>query len=375
VLNIPTKSGPRFQKLVSFDPSTSVADGSDSQRAPIPGSPRSRLAAPQSLRVANVEQMSMPPGWKIRDLGDALEGSAQKPPWIIEDLLLAETATQISAHPHSMKSLAWLAAAIESVATQTVWGHFDASAVNSSLFIESEDPQWMVEDRIRGIAAGLGLNSVEDAPGFHYLRAGPFDLVQFEPELGKIFEHYQPSFVVLSTLQSLLSGRDWNEQSQMQEVNAAIVRLASYSPIVLITHSPWDRRAKRAAGSITQAANFVTTAHFEKVRTKDSADTFVHVSVDSKVGSEQTDFTLKLETEGEGKEKEVRRIVYQGTGWPKGGRKEAVLSAIEDAPDATPKEIAERVGVTPRYVQKILKEQEAAAKKNTPKNPKKKKKR
>jgi hypothetical protein len=129
----------------------------------------------------------MPKGWVVRDLGDALQGSGQKPPWIIEDLLLAETATQISAHPHSMKSLAWLAAAIESVATQTVWGHFDASAVSSSLFIESEDPQWLVEERIRGIAAGLGLSGVEDAPGFHYLRAGPFDLVKFESNLGEIF--------------------------------------------------------------------------------------------------------------------------------------------------------------------------------------------
>jgi RecA-family ATPase len=333
------------------------------------------LAAPQSPKVASVEDLSMPLGWKIRDLGDALEGSGQKPPWIIEDLLLAETATQISAHPHSMKSLAWLAAAIESVAMQTVWGHFDASAVNSSLFIESEDPQWMVEERIRGIAAGLGLNNVEDAPGFHYLRAGPFDLVKFESRLGEIFEQYQPSFVVLSTLQSLLSGRDWNEQSQMQAVNAAIVRLTSYCPIVLITHSPWDKRARRAAGTITQAANFVTTAHFEKVRTTNSEDTFVHVFVDSKVGSEQTDFTLKLETEGEGKKKEVRRIVYDGRGWPKGVGKEAVLSAIEDDPDATSKEIAERVGVSPRYVQKIKKKQEAAPKKDTPKKSPKKKKR
>ena len=293
-----------------------------------------------------------------------------KPPWIIEDLLLAETATQISAHPHSMKSLAWLSAAIEAVANRTVWGRFDASAVKSSLFIESEDPQWLVEERIRGIAVGLGLNSVEDAPGFHYLRAGPFDLVEFESKLVEIFEHHQPSFVVLSTLQSLLSGRDWNEQGQMQAVNAAIDRLTSYCPIVLITHSPWDKRAKRAAGTITQAANFATIAHFEKVRTN-CADAFVHVSVDSKVGSEVTDFTLKLETEGEGKQKEVRRIAYEGTGWPKGGGKEAILSAIENDSDATPKEIAERVGVSPRYVQKILKEQEAMPKKDTPKKSKK----
>ena len=82
----------------------------------------------------------LPHGWEVRDLGHALTGSGQKPPWVIENLLLAETATQVSAHPHSMKSLAWLAAAIEAPAKHTVWGHFDVSSVKSTLFIESEDP-------------------------------------------------------------------------------------------------------------------------------------------------------------------------------------------------------------------------------------------
>jgi hypothetical protein len=252
-----------------------------------------------------------------------------------------------------MKSLAWLVAAIEAAAKHTVWGHFDAAGVNRSLFIESEDSQWVVEQRIRGIAAGLGLKSVEDAPGFQYLRTGPFDLVGFETSLKDIFEFHQPDFVVLSTLQSLLSGRDWKEQSQMQGVNAAIVRLASVCPMVVITHSPWDKREKRAAGSITQAANFLTTIHFEKPRSAEGG--YVHVSVDSKIGAEQTDFSLKLETEGQGEKREVRGIVYAGKGWPKGEGKAAVLAAIEDDPDASAKEIAERVRVSPRYVQQLLK--------------------
>jgi hypothetical protein len=92
-------------------------------------------------------------------------------------------------------------------------------------------------------------------------------------------------------------------------VNSAIVRLSSLCPLVVITHSPWDRRARRAAGSITQAANFATTMHFEKVPGKTSS-TFVHVSVDSKVGAEQADFSLKLETDGG----EIRGIAYEGAG-------------------------------------------------------------
>ncbi len=54
------------------------------------------------------QALTLPEGWEILDLGDALAGRENKPPWIIKDLLLADTATQVSAHPHSMKSLAWL---------------------------------------------------------------------------------------------------------------------------------------------------------------------------------------------------------------------------------------------------------------------------
>ena len=251
-----------------------------------------------------------------------------------------------------MKSLAWLASALESVATHKVWGHFDASSVKSSLFIESEDSSWVLEQRLRGIAKGLGLKGVEDAPGFHYLRTGPFDLVGMEKELAQVLDYYKPDFVVLSTLQSLLAGRSWKEQQDMQAVNSLIVRLADqYCPIVLITHSPWDTRQKRAIGTISQAANFLTALHFEKTSNGDG--TFVHVTLDSKLGAEASDFTLKLETEGQGKEREVRGFTYQGPGWPKGMGKAAVMQAISADPEASSKEIAKRAGVTERYVQKI----------------------
>jgi hypothetical protein len=293
----------------------------------------------------------LPEGWQVRDLSDALAGTGQKPPWVIEGLLLAQSATQVSAHPHSMKSLAWLAAALEAVAKHTVWGHFDASGVKSSLFIETEDSLWVVEERVRGLAKGSGLKGVEDAPGFHYLRTGPFNLVSMETTLAQILNHYKPDFAVLSTLQNLLAGRNWKNQDEMDAINALIVQLSSkHCPIVEITHSPWDKSQKRAAGTITQAANFLTGLHFEKKAQKDN--TFVHVTVDSKLGADEADFTLRLETEG----KEVRRFVYEGSGWPKGSKKDARLAAIEDDPDASNKEIAERTGASERHVQKIRKE-------------------
>lgn len=308
--------------------------------------------APAGGMEAQVNVLSLPQGWQVCDLSDAIASTGQKPPWVIEDLLLARSATQVSGHPHSVKSFSWLDACLEAVAVHKVWGHFDASSVKSSLFIESEDSRWVLEQRLRGIAKGLGLKGVEDAPGFHYLRTGPFDLASMETTLAQILAHYKPDFVVLSTLQSLLAGRSWKEQQDMQPVNSLIVRLADqYCPIVLITHSPWDTRQKRAIGTISQAANFLTTLHFEKMSNGDG--TFVHVTLDSKLGAEEADFTLRLETAGEGKEREVRRLIYQGSGLPRGMGKAAVMEAINSDPKASSKEIANLTGVSPRYVQKI----------------------
>lgn len=336
-----------------------LPEGAVSEESESIASPAEAAAAEPEGTTAHAETISgkvrsplaLHEGWKVRSLSDALEGTGQQPPWVIENLLLSESATQVSAHPHSMKSLAWLSACLEAPARHTVWDHFDASRVNSSLFIETEDSTWVVEERIRGLATGLAIDKADGVPGFHYLRTGPFDLVNEAERLSEILERYHPDFVVLSTLQNLLAGRAWKEQQDMQDVNALIVRLsAEYCPIVLITHSPWDSRQKRAIGTISQAANFLTALHFEKTITKGEA--FVHVTVDSKLGCEESDFTLRLETEGEA----VRRFIYEGPGRPKGQAKDAVMDALAENPDATPKEIAEQCGVSQRYVQRLMKE-------------------
>jgi len=339
--------------------------------------------------------------WNVYTYLDAQQSQITRPPWKIQDLVVEGGATEVSAHPHGMKSLSWLNAALESVTRHSVWRHFDASNVESVLYIESEDPQWLVEARIRGIAKGLGLDPSMDHPGFHYLCPGPFDLVKEEESLRCLFAKYRPDYVVLSTLQNLLAGRDWISQKDMQDVNALIVRLSRICPLVVLTHSPWNSEKRRAAGTITQFANFAVTMHYQKVilgrntkaggtkkhsaKTKSAsaeaestqldpndprftselmdvnidADAYasfqkrvgetIHVVVDSKMGTEVDAFHLKLETEGD----EVRGLTYGGEGWPKGAGKEAVLEAIAADPNASTEDIAERAGVSDRYVRQI----------------------
>jgi AAA domain len=296
--------------------------------------------------------------WRVRNYQDAMKGSATKPPWVIEDLLLEQSATLVSAHPHAMKSLSWLQACLEAVTTNQVWKHFDAQNVKSALFIETEDPVWLVETRIRGIAKGLDLDPDRKLPGFRYVCPGPFDLLKEEEGLKGLIATCKPNFAVLSTLQSMLGGRDWNEQNEMQPVMASIIRLSRECPIVLLTHSPWDSKVRRAAGTITQTANFLTTMHYVKGSSPKNGKGSVHIQTDSKAGAVQGDFHLNLQTEGDQRNpSSVRGVYYGGVGWPKGTGKEAVLAAIETDPEAPAEEIARRTRVSARYVRRIREKQ------------------
>jgi hypothetical protein len=296
--------------------------------------------------------------WEVRTFGDAMRAEATGTPWTIQDLLPDETVTLVAAQPHAMKSLSWLEASLEAVTYHSVWTEFKAPDVERALFVETEDPPWLVEARIRGFAKGLNIHPRDEVPGFHYACTGPFDLLRERSKLRRLLEKVQPDFAVLSTLQNLLAGKSWQKPEDMQPVYAVVLELArSCCPIVLITHSPWDKRQKRAAGTVTQVANCVTTLHYEKILNRKTGETFAHVLLDSKAGAMHDDFHFKLTTEGDGADPEsVRDITYEGRGWPKGIAKDAVMAALEDDPNASPKEIAERCNVSVRYVERIIKE-------------------
>jgi hypothetical protein len=305
--------------------------------------------------------------WMARGFQDAMKSAQEKPPWVIEDLLLAESATLVSAQPHAMKSLSLLSACLEAVTKKRVWGHFAAPNVDSVLFLETEDPAWMVESRIRGLAKGLGIKEADPVTGFHYACVGPFDFLGKENRIEELVHKHKPNFIVLSTLQNLLHGRAYNRQEDMQPVMADMIKLAQLVPLLLVTHSPWDKRQKRAAGTVTQAANFLTAMHYEKKIARKTGETFVHVAVDSKAGALETDFSLKLELQTNGDPRDpgsVRKVAYIGKGWQKGTGKEAILAELEDDLDASAQEIAERTGLSQRYAQTVMKERaEAKAKK------------
>jgi hypothetical protein len=177
-----------------------------------------RRRPPTSAHPATAQATAprLAPDWEVKGFQDAIAGVSQRPSWVIEDLLCSQSATLVSAQPHAMKSLSLLYACLEAVVMGRVWGRFPAPDVKSALFIETEDPAWMVETRIRGFAEGLGIRKDDEVPGFHYACVVPFDLIKEESRLLDLLDKHNPQFMVLSTLQNLLVGRDWNRQEDMQ---------------------------------------------------------------------------------------------------------------------------------------------------------------
>jgi len=294
-----------------------------------------------------------PASWRPAPLKEILNRQYEPPPWILEDLLPSEAGLLCSGLPHSGKSLNWLAAGMESVINHTVWGKFRAPGVKRMLYIETEDPQWLVEDRVRGLAHGYGLNPHDlNDIGFGLACTGPFNLVQSQTQLAKLIEGFEPDWVVLSTLQGLLQGRDWKEQKDMGDVNAILVKLQRIVPLVVLTHSPRDGQ-RRAAGSITQDANYLTLMHFEKFTRNQK--TYVSVEGDSKMGAE-LEFELRMDmaeiTDGDRIRTQIRKISYEY----QFSKRDLVLEALVHHPTADAAAIAVMCECSERYVRDLKRE-------------------
>ena len=231
-----------------------------------------------------------PAHWRPASMKEILNRVEEPLRWIIDPLLLENASNLTSGQPHAGKSLAWLAAAMQAAYTRKVWGKFQVSpGVKRVLYVETEDPRVLVETRVRELAKHMGAADVRDLydAGFYLATTGPFDLVKVKDQIYRLLDEYKPDLVVLSTLQGLLGGRDWNAQDEMADVNAMLVDLGrNLVPLSVITHSPKDPKLHRAAGTITQEANHATVMHFQKKMLTSGpgkGKDLLTVSVDSKM--------------------------------------------------------------------------------------------
>ena len=85
-----------------------------------------------------------------------------------------------------------------------------------------------------------------------------------------------------------------------------VIKPAEKCPLFLVTHSPQNKKQKRPAGTITQAANFAVALHYEKKVS--GGETTVQVTADSKAGG-LPNCSMKLVTEGPSGDPESEALV------------------------------------------------------------------
>jgi hypothetical protein len=322
-----------------------------------------------------------PAHWRPATLKEILNRTEEPLRWTINGLLLENASNLTSGHPHAGKSLGWLAGAIQAVTTGKVWGKFRVSpSLKRVLYVETEDPRVLVETRVRELAKHMAASPADlyDA-GFALSTTGPFDLVEVKDAIYRLLDAYKPDWLVLSTLQGLLGGRDWNQQNEMAEVNAMLVDLGrNFVPISVITHSPKDPRLQRAAGTITQEANHATVLHVRKQMLKDGqakGKDLLTVSVDSKLYPVPS-FELLIDSEPAPTDEnpDARKLVSvslasgdvsatvpstapaQADKRQKDDKRQAVAAYLATHPDATIREIEKNVGCSRETARKIRKQ-------------------
>jgi len=299
--------------------------------------------------------------WGIGSLAEAIASRMEKPAEVIGGgILLQASANLTSGQPHAMKSYAWLAAAIEAATRQTVWGSLPALDVKRTIYIEIEDPKWMVEKRVKKISKGLGLTAQEIRnSGFEYMAVPPFNLKnpQEEKRLTTLIKTLRPDFMVISTLQATLSGEDMRQQQDMAPIMQAVLRLSRLCPSVLLTHSPRNTKLKRAYGAVTQDANFATLVHFTKSMKKKNT---IVATLDSKELATEGTFEIKvIDTPNGG-------IKFECIGTPVQNQ---IKKMIQDNPNMTGRAIARQLNLptsTVAYVKRQLKGDDSKPKKRGP---------
>jgi len=287
--------------------------------------------------------------WEPRDWKTILTNPTPPTLYVIEGLLGQQSGAFIAGKPHAMKSLSTLYGSLEVLTKGTFWG-LKAHGVERVVFLETEDPRIVVEQRIRELSKGLDVDPENVPDGFVLLTPGRIDLgnAQTQATLYRKLREHKPDIAVFSTLQGMLGEQDWNQQSDMSPIHAFVMLICrEICPVILITHAPQDKKQRRPIGSISQSANYLVVGHVSKWITP-KGEQQISLELDSKLGG-QKEFTLRLVTDGQ----EIRGFEQ---GKSEHGRKEDILELHELEPELKPQEIADRLAVSVQYVRRVLAE-------------------
>ena len=196
---------------------------------------------------------------KILSLADRMSRKLNPPGWLIEGFWPVGSHGIIAGPPKSYKSILVMEMAISIASGTSLFGTYPVHTSGTVLYIQNENPDWSIDDRLQKMLAYKGIETVVDAievNGKIEFREKPIPFYSVDYNLNltdekdkewleNVVKEYRPKMVILDSLYMMMSGVDENSMKEVAPMmNWLLHRLAKpYNCAVVVLHH-WNKNTK-----------------------------------------------------------------------------------------------------------------------------------
>lgn len=210
-------------------------------------------------KVRSVETKMVKEKPVVLSLADRMSRQLKPPGWLIEGFWPVGSHGIIAGPPKSYKSILVMEMAISVASGTALFGTYPVHHQGTVLYIQNENPEWSVDDRIHKMLAYKGIHSVVDAVEVDGVITFvempiPFYSVDYNMNLNDDSDkqwledtvlQYKPKMVILDSLYMMMNGVDENSMKEVAPMmNWLLHNLAKrYNCAVIVLHH-WNKNGK-----------------------------------------------------------------------------------------------------------------------------------
>lgn len=196
---------------------------------------------------------------EVLSLANRMARNLTPPGWLIEGFWPVGSHGIIAGPPKSYKSILVMEMAISIATGTSLFGMYAVPNQGTVLYVQNENPEWSVDDRIHKMLAYKGIDSIvearEVAGKIEFVEMPiPFYSVDYNFNLNdeadkewleKTVQEYKPKMVILDSLYMMMSGVDENSMKEVAPMmNWLLHSLAKkYNTAVVVLHH-WNKNSK-----------------------------------------------------------------------------------------------------------------------------------
>jgi hypothetical protein len=210
-------------------------------------------------KVQPVEMKRTKPKPEVLSLAERMARRLEPPGWLIEGFWPVGSHGIIAGPPKSYKSILVMEMAISVASGTALFGTYPVHNKGTVLYIQNENPEWSVDDRIRKMLSYKGIESVIDAvevDGHIEFVEMPIPFYSSDYNLNlnddadktwleETVSSYKPRMVILDSLYMMMNGVDENSMKEVAPMmNWLLHSIAKkYNCAVVVLHH-WNKNSK-----------------------------------------------------------------------------------------------------------------------------------